>query len=471
MAMRHVKDTPVAPGRRIPTAPPALDAVTLKLLAKHPLNRYQSADELRADLRRFREGRPVEATPILAAAAATTAMAGAPTTEALPPPRRTPTTVLPAGLARKPPPKRRSWVGPAVFITILALLAVGFILLARSLTSNNDGNLITVPNVEGLKVDVAQARLTHNGFQSTIEPQQSDTVAKDIVIDYDPKQAADGATITLIVSTGPTPPAKVSVPSVLCVPSDVATSQLTDLNLNVDLGADEPSDNPDCVPGDVSRTEPGEGIEVDEGSTVTLHLVPPLEPPPALSAPDLAPGSDSGSSNGDGITNSTSLTFTGTADPASTIRLFRDGAEVGTGTADANGNWSVTDSGVDDGTFAYTAVAENDAGPSPRSGATQVTVDTDAPSVQITDQPSDPTEETSATFQFEASENGVSFACQLDGGAFQACSPGQTYDGLAPGSHAFAVRATDTAGNTGPTESFSWTITSASPSPTDTPSA
>ena len=98
-------------------------------------------------------------------------------------------------------------------------------------------------------------------------------------------------------------------------------------------------------------------------------------------------------------------------------------------------------------------------------------MDTDAPSVQITDQPSDPTEETSATFQFEASENGVSFACQLDGGAFQACSPGQTYDGLAPGSHVFAVRATDTAGNTGPTESFSWTITSASPSPTDTPSA
>ena len=144
---------------------------------------------------------------------------------------------------------------------------------------------------------------------------------------------------------------------------------------------------------------------------------------------------------------------------------------MGTGTADANGNWSVTDSGVDDGTFDYTAVAENDAGPSPRSGATQVTVDTNAPSVQITDQPVRPDRGDLGHVPVRGERERRLVRVPARRRRVPGLLTGQTYNGLAPGSHVFAVRATDTAGNTGPTESFSWTITSASPSPTDTPSA
>ena len=53
----------------------------------------------------------------------------------------------------------------------------------------------------------------------------------------------------------------------------------------------------------------------------------------------------------------------------------------------------------------------------------------------------------SVTFTFSSSEAGSSFACSIDGGAFQPCnSPLRKLFGK--GGHSFAVRATDAAGNT-----------------------
>ena len=56
------------PGRRARSAadlPREIDAIVLKALSKNPLNRYQTAAEMRADLTQALAGRAVRATPVM----------------------------------------------------------------------------------------------------------------------------------------------------------------------------------------------------------------------------------------------------------------------------------------------------------------------------------------------------------------------------------------------------------------------
>ncbi|WP_396190634.1 Ig-like domain-containing protein, partial [Flavobacterium sp.] len=104
--------------------------------------------------------------------------------------------------------------------------------------------------------------------------------------------------------------------------------------------------------------------------------------PNAPSTPDLAAGSDSGTSSTDDITNDTTPTLTGTAEANSTLTLYdTDGTTVlGTTTADGGGNWSLTSSALTNGAHTLTTKATDVAGnvSSASSGLT-VTIDTTAP--------------------------------------------------------------------------------------------
>ena len=97
------------------------------------------------------------------------------------------------------------------------------------------------------------------------------------------------------------------------------------------------------------------------------------------------------------------------------------------------------------------------------------TIDTSAPDTTITSGPLSPTNATTASFSFTASEAGSTFECRVDGGAFAACTAPKTYSGLTAGSHTFEVRAVDTAANVDPTPaSFTWTVDLAAPDTTVT---
>ncbi len=71
IAYKHVSETPPRVSSRNPSVPPVLDALVDRLLRKDPTERYPAADELRADLKRFRAGQP------LAGVAAAAGMGGA----------------------------------------------------------------------------------------------------------------------------------------------------------------------------------------------------------------------------------------------------------------------------------------------------------------------------------------------------------------------------------------------------------
>src|SRR6185436_2888877 len=72
IAYKQVHDHPQPLNQIVPDVPRAYEAIVAKLLAKDPRVRYASANALRDDLRRFRNGDQVLA---LAAAAAGTARA------------------------------------------------------------------------------------------------------------------------------------------------------------------------------------------------------------------------------------------------------------------------------------------------------------------------------------------------------------------------------------------------------------
>lgn len=126
---------------------------------------------------------------------------------------------------------------------------------------------------------------------------------------------------------------------------------------------------------------------------------------------------------------------------------------------------------VGEGTFTWTSTLSR--------GATQFNVQGTQPRVivdgtppadpAITEQPLDPTNDTTPMFSFSDSDGSATFRCQLDGGGFSVCTSPKTYSAQVDGPHSFDVKAIDSAGNESGVTSFSWTIdTVAPPAPTIT---
>ncbi|WP_460885488.1 Ig-like domain-containing protein, partial [Pseudoduganella ginsengisoli] len=118
-------------------------------------------------------------------------------------------------------------------------------------------------------------------------------------------------------------------------------------------------------------------------ASAVLAVTVDVTPDAAPSAPDLQAASDSGVSNTDNITNATGLVFTGNGAAAgATVRLYADTVLAGSAVADGSGNWSITATGVADGSgISFTTEQVDAAGNvSARSEALAVTVDRTAPS-------------------------------------------------------------------------------------------
>ena len=144
------------------------------------------------------------------------------------------------------------------------------------------------------------------------------------------------------------------------------------------------------------------------------------------------------------LTNSTAASFEFGADEAAAFECRLDG-----------GDWIACASPQEytdlaDGEHTFQVRATDRAGNAELEPASYSwTVDTVAPTTTIDAGPPQLGNSTAATFEFRADE-AASFECRLDGGDWAACASPQGYTGLEDGSHAFAVRATDQAGNVGP---------------------
>ncbi|ATB48542.1 Ig-like domain-containing protein [Corallococcus macrosporus] len=150
--------------------------------------------------------------------------------------------------------------------------------------------------------------------------------------------------------------------------------------------------------------------------------------------------------------------FNASESPA-TYECSLDGAAFATCTSPASFS-NLPDGGHTFAVRAVDAAGNVDGTPATRSWM----VDTTAPDTSILSGPSGMTNSADAAFSFNANESPVTYECSLDGGDFTACTSPAAFTGLSEGSHTFAVRAVDAAGNVDPTPATrAWTVDTVAP--------
>ena len=267
IALKQVSEAPVPPSAYNAAVTAELDAVVLRALEKDPEHRFADADEFIAALEMVRvqlgqmPGGPSTAAfgAIAASFADPTALAaaGIPIEEPL---------VDDAG--EGPPPedeeqRGRRWPWIAAVLGVLAVLAAVFLLLGPLSTKQ-----VKVPGVVGTQLAIGKAILENKGFTTqvttVVSPEQRDKILR-----QDPQpntKVDDGSTVSLTVSGGP---GQAAVPSVDGLTQSQARKKLEAAGFKVTVSREAS----DSVPaGQVTRTAPPAGTQIDRGSTVTLFV-------------------------------------------------------------------------------------------------------------------------------------------------------------------------------------------------------
>jgi serine/threonine-protein kinase len=296
IAYKHVQEQPAPPRHLNTNVPTDLEAIILKLLSKNPQSRYPSADDLRADLGRFRQGQPVfavagAAAGGAAAAGATQAMAATQAVRGVEGTTAVPVSEYAAGYSEP----RRSGTFLVVLILLLLILAGLLFALAKVISgggSNGETVDISVPQggVVGRPEAEATKTLQTAGFDVTPIHEKNDTVAEGIVVSVDPPE---GTTVkvdkgakgkaTLHVSSGAN---TVKMPKVVGQLQDEAVNFLRSEGFtNIQPAQEEPSDDPKVQKGEVIRQDPPEGADVAKTVPVKLTV---SSGPPKVAVPDVS---------------------------------------------------------------------------------------------------------------------------------------------------------------------------------------
>ncbi|WP_144076886.1 Ig-like domain-containing protein, partial [Salinicola socius] len=138
-------------------------------------------------------------------------------------------------------------------------------------------------------------------------------------------------------------------------------SAITDANGNWSFQPEQPLDDGT----DVTATATDAAGNVSEPATTTVDGdldddTPPVTPTIAAASDDVAP--QTGQLDDGDSTNDPTPRLTGRAEAGSTVTIFADGEEIGTTTANAQGNWSFTTANLDDGDTTFTVTATDGAG-------------------------------------------------------------------------------------------------------------
>jgi eukaryotic-like serine/threonine-protein kinase len=268
VASKHVRDHPALPRSVNPTIPAAFEAIIMKAMAKSPDDRYATAEEFRADLLRFVDGRPVEAgdpgaTSTMAAVGATQAVMVTGETQALM------GSAAGGGVNRAEVDRQRKTRRlVVVLVALLVALAVIAFFLVKALNSTQH---VTVPGVSGLTVAAATQTLHNDNLSvGSTSSKTNPTVTKGVVISSTPAAGAKvdkNSQVALVVSAGPTV-TTVTVPKVEGQQFTAATEALQQVGLSYKtkyISSTQP-------PGTVLKQDPAPNAQVKSTTVVKLTV-------------------------------------------------------------------------------------------------------------------------------------------------------------------------------------------------------
>ncbi|MFI1091705.1 Stk1 family PASTA domain-containing Ser/Thr kinase [Streptomyces sp. NPDC020917] len=284
VAYQHVREDPQPPSVYDPEVTPAMDAIVLKALTKDPDYRYQSADEMRADIEAALDGQPVGATVAMGAmsygypqgygdTAATTALpaqGGDQGTSMLPPMRDDDGGY---GYDERPDRRRqkKSHTSTVLLVIAAVLVLVGAIFLGKALFGGKSpGSDSAVPNFVNTTLSEAKTKAANVNLTLVEDPSAycDNTQAGSI---SSQKPAADTSvpddkTVHVVVCKGAAP---IEIPDVKNDPVDSARQKLISLGFTVTVN---PKVSTTDEPGIVLGQDPPGGSKKPKGSAVTLTV-------------------------------------------------------------------------------------------------------------------------------------------------------------------------------------------------------
>ncbi|MFB6943150.1 Stk1 family PASTA domain-containing Ser/Thr kinase [Streptomyces sp. NPDC060286] len=284
VAYQHVREEPQPPSNFDPEITPEMDAIVLKALTKDPDYRYQSADEMRADIEAYLDGRPVAATAAMGAPGyggyegygndqPTTALHAADQNGA-------PTSMLPPvnpddggyGYDDRPDRRRQKKNNTSTILLIVAgvLVLIGTILIGRAVFSDKgDSGQVDVPNVVGSTLKEAQKLADTTDVVLKVRSREPcEDQPKGRICSQTPTpdhKMAEKDTVEVVVSTGAP---KVEVPDVVEKTEDTARKDLEAKGFTVNVTAIES----DKTAGTVVKQDPDGGTKAEKNSEVTITV-------------------------------------------------------------------------------------------------------------------------------------------------------------------------------------------------------
>jgi len=282
LAYQHVRATPVPPSQIDPLVSTQMDAIVLKALAKNPVDRYQTAQEMHDDIARLLAGQKVQAVipPPAEDEAPTQAFTPEDKTQVMP--ARATTAKQPARALEsdeeEPPSNLGKIIGIVVGVmVVIALIATGLVYYFAKgednpLPGSASTGMVQVPSVKTMTEQAATQALEKRGLKAeVVTVHDDDTSTLDQVIEQYPTDGTlvpVNSTVTITINVGPE---QFQIPDVTGETEADARAQLGKTFTNI-VSADATEEAVGTDAGTVVKMDPAGGGMATKDQQITLYI-------------------------------------------------------------------------------------------------------------------------------------------------------------------------------------------------------